>query len=101
VHLYADPECSAVALEPLSLPATAAVLLNDGTALEPRVELTPRSWQTQWGAGLREERGDSPASYLRLRGLPVDRVTDEPLVAKLRVPGLPETPGSEASGGHA
>ena len=101
VHLYRDPECSAVALEPLSLPASAAVLLNDGAAVETRVELTPCSWQTQWGAGLREARGDVPASALRLRGLPVDRITDEPLVVKLRVPGLPETPGSEAPGGHA
>jgi alpha-L-fucosidase len=92
VHLYRDPESSAVALEPLALPAASAVLLNDGTAVETRVELTPRSWQTQWGAGLREERGDTPAAYLRLRGLPVDAITDEPLVVRLRVPGLPETP---------
>jgi alpha-L-fucosidase len=89
VHAYRDPECSALSLQPLQLAPASAVLLNSGEEVAARVELTPRGWQEQWQAGMREERGDAPAAYLRVRGLPVDRTTDHPLVVKLRLAGLP------------
>lgn len=93
-HLFRDPESSALSLRPLSVPASRATLLNRGELLETRVDLTPRSWQEQWNAGMREYRGDRPAEYLRVRGLPVDEVTDEPLVVKLdfEVGALPGPP---------
>jgi alpha-L-fucosidase len=83
VHLFRDPESSAVSLKPLSIAPVRATLVNTGEPVEVRAELTPRSWQEQWSTGVREHRGEKPAEYLRLRGLPVDSVTDEPMVVKL------------------
>jgi alpha-L-fucosidase len=88
-HAYRDPACGALSLKPLQLAPASAVLLTSGADVAARVELTPRGWQEQWQAGLREARGDAPAAYLRVRGLPVDRTTDQPLVVKLGLAGLP------------
>jgi alpha-L-fucosidase len=91
VHLYQDPDRRAVILAPLAEQPRRATLLNTGEPLETRVDLTPRSWIVQWQAGLRQERGDRPREYLRVRGLPVDTLTGEPLVLKLEFdapPGL-------------
>ena len=86
VHVYRDPESSAVSLQPLNVLPTRATLLNSGAVVEARVELTPRSWQEQFSAGMRVARGDTPKEYLRVRGLPVDDITDEPIVVKLDFP---------------
>ncbi len=83
VHLYRDPESSAVSLQPLAVMPSAATLLNTGAEVEARVELTPRSWQEQFNAGMRVERGDVPKEHLRVRGLPVDELTGEPMVVRL------------------
>ena len=50
-------------------------------------ELTPRSWIEQWQAGLREEHGDVPKKFLRVRTLPIDALTDEPMVVRLDFAG--------------
>jgi alpha-L-fucosidase len=83
VHINRDPEASAVGLGPLTQRPSSATLLNDGSALDPRVELTPRSWHEQWNAGMRPAHGDSPVEYLRIRSLPVDVLTGEPMVVRL------------------
>jgi alpha-L-fucosidase len=83
IHLPVDPDRSAVILEPLHEQPRHAVLLNTGETIETRVDLTPKSWQDQWNAGLREERGDTPKEFLRVRGLPVDTLTGEPFVVRL------------------
>ena len=83
VHLYKDPEASAVYLRPLEVAPTRATLLNTGAAVQAVAEVTPRSWQEQFSEGLRQANGDVPGHFLRLRGLPVDDLTDEPLMVKL------------------
>jgi alpha-L-fucosidase len=75
VHLFKDPESRAVILKPLDTPPVRATLLNTGAELEARVDVTPRLWQ------------EPP--YLRIRGLPVEQVTDTPLVLKLEFQRLP------------
>ncbi len=82
-HLFRDPESSAVDLRPLTAPPERSMLLNTGEALESRAELTPRCWQEQWTAGMRPETGDTPAQFLRVREIPVDVITDEPLAIRL------------------
>jgi alpha-L-fucosidase len=80
VHLPKDAESSAIGLKPLDVLPRNATLLNTGEPLEARVEVTPRLWQEQWNQGLRD-----PAikPYLRIRGLPVERQVEAPLVVKL------------------
>jgi alpha-L-fucosidase len=87
VHIHMDPESSAVSLRPLDAEPERATLLNSGQPLEAAAELTPRSWIEQWQAGMREERGDRPKQFLRVRDLPVDKLTDEPMVVKLEFSG--------------
>ena len=83
LHLYRDPESSAVSLRPLDVAPERATLLNTGRSVQAVAELTPRSWIEQWQAGMREERGETPKKFLRVRGLPVDDLTDEPMVVRL------------------
>ncbi|HEU5315522.1 MAG TPA: alpha-L-fucosidase [Chloroflexota bacterium] len=80
VHLYRDPEADAVYLRPLQVEPQTATLLNTGEALHAVAELTPRSWQEQFNEGVRQAHGDVPKRFLRVRGLPVDTLTGEPLV---------------------
>ena len=83
LHIYRDSESSAVSLRPLETAPQSATLLNTGQPVQAVAELTPRSWIEQWQAGMREERGDTPKKHLRVRGLPVDTLTDEPMVVRL------------------
>ena len=75
VHLFKDPESRAVILKPLDTLPARATLLNTGAPLDVRVDVTPRLWQ-------------EPA-YLRVRDLPVEALTDEPMVLKLEFERLP------------
>lgn len=83
VHVFKDPESSAVSLRPMEIAPQRATLLNTGAPVDARAELTPRSWVEQWQAGLREERGDTPKRFLRVRDLPVNDLTTEPMVVRL------------------
>ena len=87
LHIYRDPESSAVSLRPLEVAPEKATLLNTSQPVQAVAELTPRSWIEQWQGGMREERGDVPKKYLRVRDLPVDTLTDEPMVVKLDFAG--------------
>ncbi len=69
VHLYRDPQASAVVLRPLIQQPKRATLLNDGRELEAGVDLVPFYWREK--------------PYLRIRGLPVDEITDEVMIIKL------------------
>lgn len=75
VHLFEDPESRAVILNPLDTLPARATLLNTGVPLEARVDVTPRLW--------------NEGSYLRIRGLPIEQLTDAPLVLKLEFEHLP------------
>jgi len=85
LHLYEDSPGHAVMLEPLMVRPRAATLLNTGLALEAQVELTPASWKRQWDQG---RRGAEIQAYLRISGLPVDRLTDTVMIAKLEFDDL-------------
>ena len=87
LHLYRDPESSAVSLRPLEIAPERVTLLNTGQPVQAVAELTPRSWIEQWQAGIREERGDVPKRFLRVRDLPVNDLTDEPMVVRLDFKG--------------
>ncbi|HET7768294.1 MAG TPA: alpha-L-fucosidase [Chloroflexota bacterium] len=87
VHINKDLESSAVSLRPLEVAPETATLLNTGQPVQAVAELTPRSWIEQWQAGMREERGDVPKKFLRVRDLPVDALTDEPMVVRLDFAG--------------
>lgn len=69
VHLYRDPESTAILLKPLDIKPKRAVLLNNGLDLEARVDMTPWTWKEK--------------SYLRIRQLPVNELTDTVMVIKL------------------
>ena len=69
VHLPAAPQSTGLILKPLRVAPERATLLNDGTELRATVETTPWHWQ------------EPP--YLRLSGLPVNRMTDTVMVIRL------------------
>jgi len=69
VHFYQDPTSSGVVLKPLDILPERAVLLNTNTELEVRVDVTPWQWRQK--------------PLLRIRGLPVDELTDTVMVVKL------------------
>jgi alpha-L-fucosidase len=73
VHVYKDPDCSGISLQPIEAPPLKATLLNTGQPVEARVEMTPRRWQQQWNEG---RRGDDIRPCLHLHGLPVDDLAD-------------------------
>ena len=69
LDLPEDPRSAGVVLKPLAaLPANAA-LLNTGQELECRVDRGARMWHEP--------------EYLRVRGLPVNELTDEVMVVRL------------------
>lgn len=70
VHLYEDPETNGVVVKPFDMLPIKATLLNNGQEVETVVDMLP-SLHREW------------RKYLRLRNLPTDRITDEPLVIKL------------------
>lgn len=69
VHLFRDPQSTAVVLKPLNIMPKRAVLLNNGQELEARVDVTPWHWR------------ESP--YLRIRHLPVNELAETVMVIKL------------------
>ncbi len=72
VHLCREPEASSVILPPIEQLPDQAILLNTGDVLEAVVDVTPRLWQER--------------PYLRVRGLPVNTITDEVMVVRLDFP---------------
>ena len=70
VHLYEDTATNGVILKPFDKLPLKATLLNNGQPVETVVNMPPSLH--------REGR-----EYLRLRNLPVETITDEPLVIKL------------------
>ncbi|RAV05468.1 alpha-L-fucosidase [Paenibacillus sp. YN15] len=73
VHLWRDPESSAVILRPLDILPASVTLLNNGLPLEAKVEMIPWYWREK--------------PYLRIRGIPVNEVQDEVMVLKLEFDG--------------
>ena len=69
VHLPAAPQSTGLILKPLHVAPERATLLNDGSQLRATVETTPWHWQ------------EPP--YLRLSGLPVNRMTGTVMVIRL------------------
>jgi alpha-L-fucosidase len=69
VHLFQDLQSSGVVLECFDRPPRSAVLLNTGEPVSFVVDTIPWRWRKK--------------PCLRLRGLPVNRVTDEPMIVRL------------------
>lgn len=69
IHLYQDPQSTAIILKPLDTLPKKATLLNNGEELEARVDVTPWHWQEK--------------PYLRIRGIPVNEFNDTVMVIKL------------------
>ncbi|HHW09116.1 MAG TPA: glycoside hydrolase [Firmicutes bacterium] len=69
VHLYRDPQSTAVILKPIDVLPKKAIVLNTGEKLETRVDVTPWHWREK--------------PWLRVRGLPVDQFADSVMVLKL------------------
>lgn len=69
VHLYQDPQTSGIVLECFDRLPRSAVLLNTGEPVSSVVDTIPWRWRKK--------------PCLRLRGLPVNRVTDEVMVVRL------------------
>jgi alpha-L-fucosidase len=70
VHLYEDPVANGVVVKPFDQQPLKATLLNNGQPVDCVVNMPP---------SLHREKRE----YLRLRNLPLDTITDEPLVIKL------------------
>jgi alpha-L-fucosidase len=70
VHLGREPQSAAVTLKPLDVLPLEATLLNTGAPVEARVETVPDHWDEK--------------PYLRLRHLPVNELSDQVLVVRLR-----------------
>jgi alpha-L-fucosidase len=69
VHAYDSLETSGIMLHPFKTLPRTAVLLNDGREVKTTVDITPWRWKSR------------PA--LRIVGLPVNEIPDEPLVVRL------------------
>lgn len=69
IHFHEDPRSTGVVLRPLAALPQKATLLNTGQELDVRVDRGARMWHD--------------AEYLRVRGLPVNELTDEVMVVKL------------------
>ena len=76
VHLNPTPAADAVVLSPIADLPREAVLLNNGVSVETCVELLPSVWESR-------------QPCLRLRALPIDRLSDEAMVVKLTFEQLP------------
>jgi alpha-L-fucosidase len=70
VHLYKFPKSHVVWLKPLDEKPKRAILLNDGSLLDTRLEITPSLFKEQ-------------KPYLRIIGVPVHRFSNEVMVIKL------------------
>lgn len=69
VHVTSEPEASSILLPPIEQQPEQATLLNTGEALDTCVDVTPRRWRER--------------PCLRVRGLPVNQITDEVMVIRL------------------
>ncbi|MFC1716324.1 alpha-L-fucosidase [Candidatus Poribacteria bacterium] len=69
VHLHKDPESTAVILKPIDVLPRRATLLNTGDELEARVDRGGRHWREK--------------EYLRIRNLPVNKLTNTVMVIRL------------------
>lgn len=69
IHLFRDPQSTAIILKPLDTMPKKATLLNNGMELEARVDVTPWHWKEK--------------PLLRIRNLPVNEMTDTVMVIKL------------------
>lgn len=69
VHLPRDPQSTAVILKPLDIMPEKVTLLNTGQVLEAAVDVTPWHWREK--------------PYLRIRNLPVNKLSDTVMVIKL------------------
>ncbi len=69
LHLYRDPQSTAILLKPLDVLPDRAVLLNDGRELECRVDVTPWHWQEK--------------PFLRIRNIPNSEMSDTVMVIRL------------------
>jgi alpha-L-fucosidase len=76
VHLNADPQGDSVKLHPIETLPKSAILLNDNRQLEALVELLPADHSTR-------------KQVLRLRNLPVNKMANTVLVAKLEFDKIP------------
>jgi alpha-L-fucosidase len=76
VHLYKDPPCASVVLDPLNLPPRKATILNTAAPVETRVELLPDFYKQK-------------KEYLRLRNFPLDLLAATVPVIKLEFETLP------------
>ncbi len=70
VHLFKEPMGDAVVLKPMDRMPEKATVLNTGEEVEVCVDMTPRLFRDK-------------KAYLRLRGLPVEVMKEEPVVVKL------------------
>lgn len=78
VHLYRDPECSAVKLAPLARLPLRTTLLNTGEPVTCVVDMPPTEH-------------DKQRACLRLRDLPVNELANTALVVKLEFDHLPDS----------
>ena len=69
VHFSQDPRGTGIVLKPLAALPKKATLLNTGQALDVRVDRGARMWHEP--------------EYLRVRGLPVNEMTDEVMVVRV------------------
>ena len=69
IHLYRDPQSTAIVLKPLDIMPKKAILLNNQQELEARVDVTPWHWREK--------------PYLRIRNLPVNELSDTVMIVKL------------------
>ena len=69
VHVHTDPQTSSVVLEGFDAEPLTAVLLNTGQALSFSVDSLPMRWKQ--------------LPCLRIKGLPVNEITDEVMVVKM------------------
>lgn len=70
VHLHKDPQGDGLKLRPIHVAPTRAILLNDGRAVDFAVDMAPSDHLEQ-------------KSYLRLRHLPVNEMSNTVLVVRL------------------
>jgi alpha-L-fucosidase len=70
VHLYKYPKSSVVWLNPMERIPKRAVLLNDGSELQAKLQITPTIFKEK-------------KPYLRVTGVPVDKFANEVMVIKL------------------
>ena len=70
VHLFKYPKSSVVWLKPMESLPKKAVLLNDGSELQVKLEITPTIFKEK-------------KPYLRVTGVPVDKFANEVMVIKL------------------